>query len=70
MAEWYVISRDMDETSHQIVGITMAMKVPGGMLVRTIMNGGPTAMVFVPGKESLGVDISSTWIEDNKIDKY
>ena len=70
MANWHIISKDIDDTTNQPVGITMAMKVPGGMIVRTIMNGGPTAMVFVPMNEimmSQGLSSIDIWINENKI---
>lgn len=67
MAEWKVINVDK-EASGQITGGTYAMKVPGGMIVRTVVQDHGTAMVFVPSKDHVAsADVASTWIEDNKV---
>lgn len=65
MAEWQFINFDQDLESHKILDLTAAMKVPGGMIIRSAFRTG-TSMVFVPVSDPLKVD---TWIEDNKIHK-
>lgn len=70
MAEWTIISIDKDDTQLKTVGFTGAIKVPGGMIIRTVVQDHGTSMVFVPIKEIMvGQDYSSIdeWIKKNKV---
>ena len=70
MTKWSLIDKDIDPTNNSVVGGTAAMKVPGGMLVRTIMISGSQTMVFIPMNEVMtAADLSSIdeWINKNRI---
>lgn len=68
MANWTVINIDRDIQSWNIVEFTAAMKVPGGMIIRSVVQDHGVSMVFIPGKDHVpGADVASTWIEDNKV---
>lgn len=70
MAEWVAISKDIDKTNGELLGATYVMKVPGGMIVRNIMNFG-VGMVFVPDPSpQMTVNFENVlekWIENNSI---
>lgn len=70
MTKWSLIDKDIDPTNNSVIGGTFTMKVPGGMLVRTIMISGSQTMVFIPMNEvMIGGELSSIdeWINKNRI---
>jgi hypothetical protein len=73
MANWTVISKDLDSVDKTTIGVTLVMKVPSGMIVRNIMTTGAISMVFVPDPQPTKTDpfqvenLLEKWIGENKI---
>lgn len=66
MAEWSIINVEKNNLG-EVLCATHAMKVPGGMIIRTSQVVG-VALVFIPGKDHVSsADVANTWMEDNKI---